>query len=161
MASPDRAVALSRQLAQAHQELRRQINQLRAGTRQARPDTDILVVHCLAFCAAVTSHHQGEDAGMFVELLRQRPDLAGVVSNLIEDHEMIAAIVSRVAELADHAAGSQGPASEKIGRELDGLTAIMESHFTYEERAIGAALDNGIPDTGWSTMVFSFNDGVH
>jgi len=35
----------------------------------------------------------------------------------------------------------------------------MESHFAYEERAIGAALDGGIPDTGWSGMVFRFRDG--
>ena len=164
----DRAVALSLQLAQAHQELRRQINQLKTGPGQRRPDNDVLVTHCLAFCAALTSHHQGEDTGMFAELLRQRPDLAGTVSNLVEDHEMIASILSRVAELADDAARSHGPALdkndpalEKISREVDGLAAIMESHFNYEERAISEALDGGTPDTGWSDMVFRFRDGAH
>ncbi len=93
---------------------------------------------------------------MFAELLRERPDLAGTVSKLIEDHEMIASILSRVAELADDAARPQGPALEAIGRELDGLAAIMESHFNYEERALGGALDGGIRDTGWSDMVFRF-----
>jgi len=151
---------LSLQLAQAHQELRRQINQLKAGLGQHRPDGDVLVAHCLAFCAALTSHHQGEDIGMFAELLRERPDLAGTVANLVQDHEMIASILSRVAELAGHAAGSHGPALEAIGRELDGLAAIMESHFNYEERAISEALDRGTSDTGWSDMVFRFRDGV-
>ena len=155
----DRAVALSLQLAQAHQELRRQISQLKADLRQHRPDGDVLVTHCLAFCAALTSHHQGEDTGMFAELLRERPDLAGAVAKLVQDHEMITSILSRVAELADHAT-SHSPGLEAIGRELDGLAAIMESHFNYEERAISEALDGGIPDTGWSGKVFRFRDGV-
>ena len=157
----DRAVALSLRLGQAHQELRREINELQANLGQHRPDDDVLTTHCLAFCAALTSHHQGEDTGMFAELLRERPDLAGTVANLVQDHEMIASILSRVAELADHAARSHGPTLEAIGRELDGLAAIMESHFNYEERTIREALDGGIPDTGWSEMVFRFRDGVH
>lgn len=157
----DRAVALSLQLAQAHQELRRQISQLKTGLGHRRPDNNVLVAHCLAFCATLTSHHQGEDTGMFAELVRQRPDLAGTVSTLVEDHEMIASILSRVAELADNAAGSHGSALEKISRELDGLAAIMESHFNYEERAISEALDGETPDTGWSDMVFRFRNGAH
>jgi len=157
----DRAVALSLQLAQAHQELRRQIDQLKADLGQRRPDDDVLVTHCLAFCVALTSHHQGEDIGMFAELLRERPDLAGTVANLVQDHEMIASILLRVDELADHATAARGPALEAIGRELDGLAAIMESHFNYEERTISEALDGEIPDTGWSDMVFRFRGGVH
>jgi hemerythrin HHE cation binding domain-containing protein len=144
----DRAVALSRQLARAHQELRRRIDHLESGVD--------LPTHCLAFCAALTSHHQGEDTGMFVELLRERPDLAETVTKLMEDHQLIASILARVTELADGAAESPDPA---IRRELDGLTAIMESHFRYEERAISEALDAGITDTGWPDQVFTFRDG--
>jgi hypothetical protein len=156
----DRVVALSLQLVQAHQELRRQVNRLKTGLGQRQP-TNVLVAHCVAFCAALTSHHQGEDSGMFADLLRERPDLAATVFKLVEDHEMIASILSRVAELTGHAAGSDGPVSEAIRGELDGLAAIMESHFAYEERAIGEALDGGVPDTGWSDMVFRFRDDVH
>ena len=95
----DRAVALSLQLAQAHQELRRQINQLKAELGQRRPD-DILSTHCLAFCTALASHHQGEDAWMFAQLLREHPGLEGTIANLVEDHAMIRSILSSVAELA-------------------------------------------------------------
>ncbi len=73
----------------------------------------------------------------------------------------LASPVPSAAELADHAASSRGPTLEAIGRELDGLAAIMESHFNYEERTISDALDGGIPDTGWPSMVFTFRDGVH
>ncbi|MDG6107991.1 hemerythrin domain-containing protein [Dactylosporangium aurantiacum] len=148
MATHDRAVALSAQLAQAHDALRHQLRDLRAGLRRDLPS------HCLAFCAAVTAHHQGEDAGMFAELLRQRPDLSGTVAKLVEDHGMIAWILSRVAELAS----SPAVDTAAVSGELDGLAAILESHFAFEERAISTALDGGTPDTGWSAMVFRFRD---
>jgi hypothetical protein len=145
MASPDRdrAVALSLQLAQAHQELRNRLRDLRSGS-----PGDSLVPHCLAFCAAITAHHQGEDDGMFAELLRLRPDLAPTIAKLVEDHALIAWILSRIAALAD--------SPDAVRGELDGLAAIVESHFAFEERAISVALDGGTPDTGWSTAVFGF-----
>ncbi|MCG6499839.1 hemerythrin domain-containing protein [Kitasatospora sp. A2-31] len=152
----DRVVALSVQLSRAHEELRRQINEIRTSIGHRRLSDDALVTHCLAFCTALTSHHQGEDTGMFSQLLRERPDLASTVTSLVEDHGMIASILSRVRELADRAAESRGPTLEAIGRELDGLAAIMESHFSYEERTISEALDNGVPATGWTDMVFRF-----
>ena len=169
MASPsgDRAVALSLQLAQAHQRLRDQIAEVRTGLGHRRPSDDTLVTHCLAFCDALTSHHRGEDEGMFSDLVRERPDLAPTVAKLIEDHELIAGILTRVRELADKAAIAGSESSEAIGRELDGLAAIMESHFRYEERTISQALDAyltdayltdaDLTDTGWSEAVFRLN----
>ncbi|MFJ3306760.1 hemerythrin domain-containing protein [Streptomyces sp. NPDC086549] len=148
----DRAVALSQQLAQAHLELRRQFSEIRTSIGHRRLGDDVLLTHCLAFCAALTSHHQGEDDGMFSALLRERPDLAVTIANLVEDHGMIASILSRVSELADRAAQSRGAALEAIGRELDGLAAIMESHFSYEERAIGKALDGETASTASATV---------
>ena len=148
----DRAVALSLQLAQAHQELRNRLGDVR--TKPGEKHT--LGAHCLAFCAALTAHHQGEDAGMFTALLRARPDLAGTVQNLIDDHEMISSILARVAELSEQAARADSDVHAAIGLELDGLTAIMENHFRYEERALGAALDRGVTDDGWSEQVFGF-----
>ncbi|MQY10847.1 hypothetical protein SRB5_09600 [Streptomyces sp. RB5] len=158
MASPngERAVALSLQLAQAHQELRRQINDIRTSVGHRKLSDDVLVTHCLAFCTALTTHHQGEDDGMFAQLLRERPDLTTTVAKLVEDHGMIASILSRVRELADRATESRGPALEAIGRELDGLAAIMESHFSYEERTISEALDDETPGTDWPDQVFRF-----
>ena len=91
---------------------------------------------------------------MFSQLLRDRPDLATTVANLVDDHDMIASILSRLRELADGAAESCGPVLEAIGWELDGLAAIMESHFSYEERKVSEALDAGVPGTGWPDMVF-------
>ena len=52
---------------------------------------------------------------------------------------MIGTILGRVAALVERAA--TGEAADRLVPELDGLAAIMESHFSYEERAIGAAID--------------------
>ncbi|SED71361.1 Hemerythrin HHE cation binding domain-containing protein [Streptomyces sp. Ag109_O5-10] len=150
----DRAVALSRQLARTHAELRRQIREIRKGLGQRRLSDDVLRTHCLAFCTALTSHHRGEDDGLFSQLLRERPDLAPTITKLVEDHGLIASILSRVGELADRAVEPRGSALEEIGRELDGLAAIMESHFAYEERTIGEALDAGEPHPAWADTVF-------
>lgn len=98
---------------------------------------------------------------MFAELLRHRPDLAGTVAKLVEDHGLITWILTRISELAalGDATGPEGGAAAAISAELDGLAAIVESHFSFEERAISAALDAGIPDTGWSGRVFGFRSG--
>ncbi|GAA1952230.1 hemerythrin domain-containing protein [Kitasatospora viridis] len=155
----DRTAALSLQLARAHQELRRRIGGIRSDLGRERPRSgdDTLLTHCLAFCAALTAHHQGEDGGLFAQLLHERPDLAPTIAKLVEDHALITDILTRVGRLADRAAGSPAQALAAIGRELDGLAAIMESHFAYEERALGEALDHGLPDTGWSGAVLRFD----
>lgn len=129
VADHTRLAALSAQLAHTHQTLRDQLRDARAGGGD-------LLQHCTSFCAALDRHHTGEDAALFPALRRAHPELAAAVDKLVEDHGMIAGILHRVRELT--AAGLGGDA---VLREFDGLAAIMESHFRYEERTIGAAVD--------------------
>jgi hypothetical protein len=91
---------------------------------------------------------------MFKELLDARPDLAPTIQNLIDDHAAIAAILVHLRALATRAKTISAESLPGLRRELDGLAAIAESHFGYEERAISAALDYDVPDTGWSRPVF-------
>lgn len=153
-----RAVAFSLQLRQAHQRLRDHLTRIRrelGGNEQAATE---LEVHCLAFCSALAAHHAGEDDGMFAELLGARPDLAPAIQNLTDDHSVIAAILLQVRAMAARAKTAPAEAIPGLRRELDGLAAIAESHFRYEERAVGAALDkalgDGAADTGWVRLVF-------
>ncbi|NUR85974.1 MAG: hemerythrin domain-containing protein [Nonomuraea sp.] len=118
----DRITAFGTQLVQAHDWLREELARLRAGEAGSRD----LRSHCLAFCDALTRHHTGEDETGFPALARQFPELRPVLDQLTRDHEMITEILQRVAD---------DPA------ELDGLAAIMESHFVYEERKIVEALN--------------------
>ena len=149
-----RAVAFSRQLRQAHQYLRDQLTRIRGELGGIEHAETELPVHCLTFCSALTTHHMGEDDGMFTELLDTRPDLASTIQNLIDDHAAIAAILLQVRALATQAKTTPAESLPRLRRELDGLAAIAESHFGFEERAISAALDNDVPDTGWSRPVF-------
>ena len=149
-----RAEAFSQQLRRAHQQLRDHLARIRDGLGRDEHVGTGLEVHCLAFCSALGTHHGGEDDGMFAELLDARPDLAPAIRNLIDDHAAIAAILGQVRALTGQAKTAPAQRLPELRRELDGLAAIMESHFGYEERAISAALDHGVPDTGWSRPVF-------
>ena len=98
---------------------------------------------------------------MFKELLDARPDLAPTIQNLIDDHAVIAAILLQVRALAMQTKTTPAESLPRLRRELDGLAAIAESHFGYEERAISAALDNDVPDSGWSRPVFGSTEPQH
>ena len=155
MATSDRAAAFSLQLRQAHQELREWLSRIRLELGSAAAGPAGLPAHCLAFCSALTAHHRGEGDGMFGALLAARPDLAPAIRKLTEDHGAIAELLRRVQDLAARATAAPADGLPRLHRELDGLAAIAESHFRYEERALGAALDVGIADTGWSAAVFT------
>ena len=61
-----------------------------------------------------------------------------VIGKLIEDHQLVAAILRQVRELL--VSRPRTPPAALL-RELDGLTAILESHFSFEERRIAQALN--------------------
>jgi hemerythrin-like domain-containing protein len=136
--SHDRATALSVQLALTHQALRERLRALRRQLLSGSVPPSVLE-HCAGFCAALEEHHTGEDEGLFPALRREFPELAPTIDKLAEDHWLIAGILRRVSDLATRAAGDAEPAA--VVGELDGLAAIMDSHFAFEERRITSAID--------------------
>ncbi|MEV0723259.1 hemerythrin domain-containing protein [Micromonospora purpureochromogenes] len=70
------------------------------------------------------------------ELAEQAPQLRPVLDELAADQEVIAAVLRRIEELAADPAGVDG-----VRAELDGLSALLESHFVYEEKKLLAALN--------------------
>jgi len=142
--APDRVAALSEQLIQVHQALRERLASLRRGLADGAAVRDDLLAHCLGFCAAVRAHHTGEDERLLPRMAAAAPELAPVIDNLIEDHALVSGILRRIRELL---APGQGTAPGTLARELDGLTAILESHFGYEERRLSRALDELDPAT--------------
>jgi hypothetical protein len=129
--SATRLAALGRQLIETHHRLLDTIDRLRDG---AEPPRD-LQTHCLAFCAAVTRHHTEEDAVVFPFLAARDPSLAPVLDGLARDHQVIAGLLARAATLA------RDLDADGARAELDGLAAILTSHFAWEERRIAGALD--------------------
>ena len=136
-----RARPLGEQLTEAHQALRERLASLRheVADGTARPGFPAdLHGYCLSFCSAVRTHHTSEDNQVFPALSAAAPELAPVIGKLIEDHQLVAAILRQVRELLGPDRPPSPPAA--LLRELDGLTAILESHFSFEERRIAQAL---------------------
>ena len=134
-----------------HAALRERLRLLRSQLLDGDPTTSgvDLGAHCLAFCAAVHTHHTGEDRDLLPALRRERPDLAPMIDKLVEDHWLVAGLLQRVEELVGQ--GAADPAA--VVGELDGLAAILDSHFAFEERKIAAALD-GLDAAVWTADVF-------
>ena len=150
----DRARGWSEQLTQAHDTLRSTLVAVRAELGSNDGDSGDLLAHCLAFCSALTAHHVGEDQGLFAQLRQTRPDLEPALTNLIQDHQLIGGILTAVRGLAVEATEATSERRDAISGELDGLGAIVESHFRYEERVLRTALDAVVPDPSWRQPVF-------
>ena len=134
-----RLVAWRRQLLQAHEHLRLA---LRTAQQAVRDDEDVadtsrdLLLYCHGFCLALDGHHRGEDALLVEALVTQYPASSRVVSMLRQDHDMIGSLLAGL----DSAVRSGEPPSS-LARHLEGLAAIMESHFRFEERELEPLLD--------------------
>jgi hypothetical protein len=152
-------VALSEQLIRVHQALRERLASLRAEVADGTPDGTTgnsghsghsghgdLLSHCLSFCTAIHTHHTGEDQQLFPALREATPELAPVIGKLEEDHVLVAGILRQIRDLLAGPGSGAHREPARLQRELDGLTAILESHFSFEERRIAAALDRLSPD---------------
>ena len=95
-----------------------------------------LLLFCHGFCTALDGHHRGEDALLFPAVEAEHPDLAEPLRKLVQDHAMIGHLVGALQ--ADVTASAD---PEVLGRHLDGIGAIMESHFRFEERTLLGILD--------------------
>lgn len=96
-----------------------------------------LLIYCHGFCAALDGHHRSEDAGLFPQIAASRPDLAPVLAKLSQDHSMMAHLIGGLEK-----ALTSGAEADTLHGHLDGIGAIMESHFRYEERELLSVLDD-------------------
>lgn len=95
-----------------------------------------LLLFCHGFCAALTAHHEGEDRDLFPAIAEQHPELRDTLYHLKQDHSMIAHLLAGLQSAVDRAA-----TPEELDRHLEGVAAIMESHFRYEERQLLGVLE--------------------
>ncbi|GGL97463.1 MULTISPECIES: hemerythrin domain-containing protein [Micromonospora] len=102
----------------------------------AEPATRDLLLFCHGFCAALTGHHEGEDQHLFPAIAAAYPELRDTLRYLKQDHSMIGHLLAGLRATVERAAT---PA--EIGRHLEGVAAIMESHFRYEERQLLSVLE--------------------
>lgn len=108
---------------------------VREGTDPTTASRDLLLF-CRGFCRALTGHHEGEDGELFPRIAAAHPELEETLRYLQQDHSMINHLLSSLDAAVDRAA----PPNE-LDRHLEGISAIMESHFRYEERQLLGVLD--------------------
>lgn len=167
----DRIRAFGNQLIDVHLWLREQLDRLRddveaflddpgpeAPSQPSRDPRDLrnprnlrnlrdlreLRAHCLTFCSALTRHHTGEDAGPFPVLAAQVPELRPVIEELVRDHHLVDDALRRVEEVLDslgRAPDGDEARTRRARGELDTLAALLETHFTYEERRLVSVLN--------------------
>ena len=146
-----RLVAWSHELRTVHERLREALRVTRdaldnpAGTESGARD---LLLYCRGFCAALTGHHQGEDRELFPAIAAAHPHLRETLRYLQQDHSMIAHLLSGLQAAVDRSAPP-----EELDRHLEGIAAIMESHFRYEERQLLTVLDTLALDADLATVL--------
>lgn len=139
-----RLEAFGNQLLEVHRWLRAELADLResvSAASEAGERLRDLRTHCLAFCSALGRHHTGEDASAFPVLAERVPELAPALEKLREDHTMVDVLLDQLRELADSLGPDDAARVRWVQGEVDGLSAIVESHFRFEEREIISALN--------------------
>ncbi|MET7640847.1 hemerythrin domain-containing protein [Streptomyces sp. NPDC005438] len=144
-----RLTAWSHEMRSVHQRLREALRvtraALEAGQNPEAPEDSAQVEHpvrdlllfCHGFCAALTGHHEGEDRLLFPATAAAHPELRETLRYLEQDHSMIAHLLAGLRAAVDRAAS---PA--ELDQHLEGIAAIMESHFRYEERQLLTVLES-------------------
>ncbi len=134
-----RLIAWSNELRRVHARLREALQVTREAVRSGEPGqsaTHDLLLYCHGFCAALDGHHRGEDRTLFPAIEAAHPQLAPVLRSLERDHSMIDHLLHGLAAAAE----SSAPADE-LDRHLEGIAALMENHFRYEERQLLTVLE--------------------
>lgn len=135
-----RLTAWSHELRQVHRRLRDALAATRASLAEGAPGeaaTRDLLLYCHGFCTALDAHHQGEDRTLFPALAAAHPELQPVLASLGQDHTMIAHLLGALRTAAERSAPP-----EELTRHLEGVAAIMENHFRYEERKLLTVLES-------------------
>ena len=151
MTEQARLIAWSAELRGVHARLREALaltqRALEAG-EPAEPATRDLLLFCHGFCAALTAHHEGEDQHLFPAVAEQYPQLGDTLRKLQQDHSMISYLLGGLQAAVDQAA----PPGELL-RHLEGVAAIMESHFRFEERQLLTVLETLALDAAPQTVL--------
>lgn len=141
----ERIVPWAAEMRLMHARLREALDVARAEVHNAPTATDSmqnLLIYCHGFCTALDGHHRGEDRTLFPGIEAARPDLAPVLRKLTQDHSMIGHLLNRL-----RAALERSARPDQLDRHLEGVAAVMESHFRYEERELLTVLESLQLDT--------------
>jgi hemerythrin-like domain-containing protein len=90
---------------------------------------------CATYCGVLTIHHAIEDSSLFVDLKSRDAELAPVIERLSEEHEVVAAVLSRL-DTALVAMIDDPQQLTRVQTEVERLSDILLSHLAYEEEEL-------------------------
>jgi hemerythrin-like domain-containing protein len=134
-----RVVAWGQELREVHKRLREALRIARSAVEDGASGPTAardLQLYCIGFCAALTGHHRSEDASLFDVVLAAEPGLEPVVAELKRDHSMLDHLLGELERAA-----RSGADQDELLRHLDGVEAVMETHFRFEEKKLVGVLD--------------------
>lgn len=134
-----RLIAWSNELRRVHQRLRDALTVAQEALGDDGPSEEAtrdLLLYCRGFCAALDGHHRGEDRALFPAIEAAHPHLAPVLRSLERDHSMIAHLLEELSTDINRSASTA-----ELSMHLDGVSAVMETHFLYEERQLLRVLE--------------------
>ena len=134
-----RLVAWAHELRTVHARLREALSLVHGMVDGEDTDPGVmtdLLLFCRGFCTALTRHHEGEDRHLFPAIAAEHPELEDTLRQLTQDHSLMSYLITG---LEDALRRDDPP--ERLHGHLEGLAAIMESHFRYEERALLEVLE--------------------
>lgn len=135
-----RLIAWSHELRAVHARLRDDLNLTRTAITEGAGATAAsreLLLYCRGFCSALSGHHRSEDLVRFPALATAHPHLKPVLDALSQDHSMLAYLLGELDAAVDRAADPR-----ERDRHLEGVAALVESHFAYEERQLLSVLES-------------------
>jgi iron-sulfur cluster repair protein YtfE (RIC family) len=135
-----RLVAWSHELRRVHGRLRQALRLAQEAFDEGgdlRSVTRELLLYCHGFCAALDEHHRAEDRTLFPAIEAGNPQLRPALRSLQQDHSMIAHLLAGLREATERA-----ESLDELVRHLEGVAAIMENHFRYEERTLLGVLES-------------------
>lgn len=94
---------------------------------------------CGQLCHAVTQHHMIEDVVLYPQLRAADRDLTATIDRLDHEHRVIHEVLERIDRTLVEFARDREHLDTLVGQ-VRHLRSMLESHFAYEEDAIGLAL---------------------
>ncbi|HMR48389.1 MAG TPA: hemerythrin domain-containing protein [Arachnia sp.] len=129
-----RLVAWADEMSRVHVRLRDALRVTRQAVASGTPGVPAerdLLLFCHGFCTALAEHHVGEDTTLFPAIEAAHPELRDTLRKLQQDHSMISFLLQDL-----QSAVEAGGSLTQLDQHLEGIAAIMESHFRYEERTL-------------------------
>lgn len=103
-----------------------------------------LRINCLNICAQLHHHHTIEDDAMFPTVDRHHPELSAAMARLRGEHATLARLLEELGALLSEGSDDL----DRLGAEVNRLTAQVEAHLDYEEETLIPVLNALVPGEG-------------